>query len=270
MPRLRPRPGPRPRSFEELIAEAEAVSVDGWDFSWLDGRATEERPSWGYARSMAERMSRATAALDIQTGGGEVLASVPTLPPLTVATESWPPNIARATALLHPLGAAVVADPDEPPLPFADDAFDLVVSRHPVRAWWEEIARVLRPGGTYFSQEVGPASVFELVEYFLGPQPPEARGHRDPERAGREAEAAGLDVIDLRTATLRTEFLDIGAVVYFLRKVIWMVPGFTVEEYRDRLEALHRRIETEGPFVATTTRFLIEAVKPGRGPKPEA
>ncbi|MFI5757339.1 class I SAM-dependent methyltransferase [Streptomyces sp. NPDC051569] len=249
------------RTFEELIAEAAAVSVDGWDFSWLDGRATEERPSWGYARAMAERMSRASAALDIQTGGGEVLASVPRLPPLTVATESWPPNIARATALLHPLGAVVVADPDEPPLPFADGAFDLVVSRHPVKAWWDEIARVLRPGGTYFSQEVGPASVFELVEYFLGPQPPAARSVRDPERAGRDAQAAGLDVVDLRTASLRTEFHDIGAVVYFLRKVIWMVPGFTVEHYRDRLIALHRRIETEGPFVATTTRFLIEAVK---------
>ncbi|MFD7319099.1 class I SAM-dependent methyltransferase [Streptomyces sp. NPDC059883] len=254
-------PSAHSRTFEELIAEAAAVSVDGWDFSWLDGRATEERPAWGYARSMADRMSRATAALDIQTGGGELLASVPARPPLTVATESWPPNLARATALLHPLGVAVVADPDEPPLPFADGAFDLVVSRHPVHAWWEEIARVLCPGGRYFSQEVGPASVFELVEYFLGPQPPEARSARDPERAREAAGAAGLEVVDLRTASLRTEFHDIGAVVYFLRKVIWMVPGFTVERYRDRLAALHRRIEAEGPFVATTTRFLIEAVK---------
>ncbi|MEV8399818.1 class I SAM-dependent methyltransferase [Streptomyces niveus] len=253
---------PHPRTFDELVAEADAVSVDGWDFSWLDGRATEERPPWGYARSMAERMGRATAALDIQTGGGEVLASVPKLPPLTVATEAWPPNVARATALLHPLGVAVVSDDDEPPLPFADAAFDLVVSRHPVHAWWTEIARVLRPGGCYFSQEVGPASVFELVEYFLGPQPPEGRAARDPERARAAAEAAGLDVVDLRTASLRTEFHDIGAVVYFLRKVIWMVPGFTVDGYRDQLAALHRRIETEGPFVATTTRFLIEAVKP--------
>ncbi|MFI9581253.1 class I SAM-dependent methyltransferase [Streptomyces sp. NPDC052236] len=250
------------RTFDELIAEAEAVSVDGWDFSWLEGRATEQRPSWGYARSMAERLARASAALDIQTGGGEVLASAPKLPPLTVATESWPPNLARATALLHPLGVAVVADPDEPPLPFADEAFDLVVSRHPVRAWWGEIARVLRPGGTYFSQEVGPASVFELVEYFLGPQPPESRQARDPENARAEAEAAGLDVIDLRAESLRTEFYDIGAVVYFLRKVIWMVPGFTVGQYRPQLAALHDQIQSEGRFAATTTRFLIEAVKP--------
>ncbi|WP_329122179.1 class I SAM-dependent methyltransferase [Streptomyces sp. NBC_01465] len=249
------------RSFEELVAEADSVSVAGWDFSWLDGRATEERPSWGYARAMGERMGRASAALDIQTGGGEVLASVPKLPPLAVATEAWPPNVAKATALLHPRGAVVVADQEEPPLPFADGAFDLVVSRHPVKAYWTEIARVLAPGGTYFSQEVGPASVFELIEYFLGPQP-EGRKGRDPEAARAEAEAAGLEVVDLRLEKLRTEFLDIGAVVYFLRKVIWMVPGFTVAEYLPQLRSLHEQIEKEGPFVATTARFLVEARKP--------
>ncbi|PVC89321.1 SAM-dependent methyltransferase [Streptomyces sp. CS090A] len=269
-----PPPPPPPRSvpafssaasrdrFEALVAEADSVSVDGWDFSWLEGRATEQRPSWGYARAMAGRLGEARAALDIQTGGGEVLAAAPKLPPVTVATESWPPNIARATALLHPLGAVVVADADEPPLPFGDAAFDLVVSRHPVTTWWEEIARVLAPGGTYFSQQVGPASVFELVEFFLGPQPPEVRRARDPEDARAAAEAAGLEVVELRPERLRTEFFDIGAVVYFLRKVIWMVPGFTVEQYRPQLAALHRKIEEEGPFLAHTTRFLIEARKP--------
>lgn len=248
--------------FDELVAEAESVSVDGWDFSWLDGRASEQRPSWGYARTMGERMARARAALDIQTGGGEVLAGVPELPRLTVATESWPPNIAKATALLHPLGVAVVADEDEPPLPFADSAFDLVVSRHPVTVWWEEIARVLRPGGTYLSQQVGPASVFELVEYFLGPQPPEVRRNRHPDDARTAAERAGLDVVDLRFESLRTEFYDIGAVIYFLRKVIWMVPGFTVDRCRPQLAALHKQIVSDGSFVAHTTRFLIEARKP--------
>ncbi|AUY47918.1 class I SAM-dependent methyltransferase [Streptomyces sp. CB01881] len=250
------------RTFEDLIAEAGTVSVDGWDFSWLDGRATEERPSWGYQRLLGERLASASAALDIQTGGGEVLAGARSggFPPAMVATESWPPNIAKATRLLHPLGAVVVADPDEPPLPFADEAFDLVTSRHPATVWWAEIARVLKPGGTYFAQHVGPASVFELVEYFLGPQP-EAREGRHPDRESADARAAGLEVVDLRSERLRVEFSDIGAVVYFLRKVIWMVPGFTVDAYRDRLRELDARIRAEGPFVAHSARFLIEARK---------
>ena len=247
------------RTFEELVAEAESVSVDGWDFSWLDGRATEQRPSWGYQRLMGERLARANAALDIQTGGGEVLAGATTMPPVMVATESWPPNVAKATALLHPLGAVVVADPDEPPLPFADGAFDLVTSRHPATVWWDEIARVLEPGGTYFSQHVGHASVFELVEYFLGPQPEKVRRGRHYEDESADAQAAGLDVVDLRFESLRIEFFDIGAVIYFLRKVIWMVPGFTVQQYLERLRELHELIEAEGPFVAHSTRFLIEA-----------
>ncbi|MFT3851679.1 MAG: class I SAM-dependent methyltransferase [Ilumatobacteraceae bacterium] len=184
-------------SFSALVEEAAAASVDGWDFSWLDERATEQRPSWGYARTMAGRLADPAvgAALDVQTGGGEVLASATTYPTVMVATEGWPPNLAQATALLHPRGVAVVADDDEPPLPFADAAFDLVVSRHPVTVWWDEIARVLRPGGTYFSQQVGPSSMFELVEWFLGPQPTEVHHRRHPDRA-----RAGVHRRGLRTA----------------------------------------------------------------------
>ena len=250
------------RSFEDLVCEAESVSVDGWDFSWLDGRATEQRPSWGYQRLMGARMARSAAALDVETGGGEVLAGVPWLAARTAVTESWPPNLAQAARLLRPRGVAVVAGADDPALPFADGVFDLVVSRHPVDAPWEEIDRVLQPGGTYFSQEVGPRSVFELVEWFLGPQPPATEHSRHPDKARAAAQSAGLEVVDLRLESLRTEFFDIGAVVYFLRKVVWMVPGFTVDQYRGELRALHDRIQSEGPFVAYASRFLIEARKP--------
>lgn len=245
-------------SFEAQIEAGSTADVSGWDFSWLDGRATEERPPWGYSRLLGERLSVASASLDIQTGGGEVLSEASSFPPVAVATESWPPNVAHATRLLHPRGVVVVADQDEPPLPFADAAFDLVTSRHPATIWWDEIARVLRPGGTYLAQHVGPASAFELIEFFLGPQPEARRGrHHDDEVAA--AEAAGLEVVDLRTARLRIEIHDVAAVVYLLRKVIWWVPGFTVEKHLDRLRELHELIQAEGPFVAHSTRHLIDA-----------
>jgi hypothetical protein len=76
------------RNFDDLVAEADSVCVDGWDFSWLDGRATEERPSWGYQRLLRDRLAGASCALDIQTGGGEVLAGAGPFPPVVVATES--------------------------------------------------------------------------------------------------------------------------------------------------------------------------------------
>ncbi|MFE6894208.1 class I SAM-dependent methyltransferase [Streptomyces sp. NPDC057694] len=250
-----------PRSYEELVAEAVAAPTEGWDFSWFEGRATEERPSWGYARLMGERLAAVGSALDLHTGGGEVLDLAPRLPPLMAATEGWPPNVAKASRRLAPRGVVVVASPDDAPLPFADATFELVTARHPVRADFPEIARVLRPGGTYFAQHVGPSSVFELVEYFLGPQPEEVRRGRDPQQETDRARAAGLEIVDLRAERLRIEFYDVGAVVHFLRKVVWMVPGFTAEAYEPQLRALHERIGTEGPFVAHSARHLIEARK---------
>jgi len=247
------------RSFEDLLAEGESVPTAGWDFSWFDGRATEQRPSWGYARLMGERMRHADAALDLQTGGGEVLVTIPEPPRRLVATESWPPNLAVARGNLRRLGASVVEVPDAGPLPFEDAGFDLVVSRHPTVTVWSEIARVLRPGGSYLSQQVGAGSMHELTEAMMGPTP--VSPDRSTERAVAQATEAGLTVRDLRHESLRTVFFDIAAVVHYLRKVIWIVPGFTVEKYRDPLYAVHRQIEDTGSFVAYSKRFLIDAVK---------
>jgi len=250
------------RTFEDLVTEADSASVDGWDFSWLDGRATEERPSWGYQRQMSQRLAKASAACDIDTGGGEVLAGAEKFPPTMAATESWPPNAALATKLLHPRGVVVVVTGDEPRLPFADEAFDLVTSRHAIDVRWHEIARVLRPSGTYFAQQIGPATMAELVEYFIGPQP-EKWAELHPDNQSAQAHAAGLQVVDMRMERMRVEFFDVGAVIYFLRKVIWAVPDFTVRRYHERLTELHQRIEAEGRFVAHSTRVLVEARKPG-------
>jgi SAM-dependent methyltransferase len=249
------------RTFEQLITEAAAAPVDGWDFSWLDGRATEERPSWGYQRLMSRRLATTSAALDLDTGGGEVLSGAQTFPPTMVAIETWPPNAALATKLLHPRGVVVVATRDVASLPFANEAFDLVTSRHPILVRWNEIARVLRSGGSYLAQQIGPATMSELVEYFIGPQPHKwAELHPDTQRA--QAHAAGLEVVDMRMERLRAEFFDIAAVIYFLRKVVWTVPDFSVDRYREQLRELHKRIEADGPFVAHATRLLVEARKP--------
>lgn len=251
------------RAFKDLVDEAAAVDVSGWSFGWLDGRATEQRPPWGYSRLLAERLARVGSALDIDTGGGEIIAEAPRLPARMVVTEGWAPNAERARRVLSPRGVDVVAVEQGRPLPFADGSFELVSSRHPVSPDWPGIARVLADDGTYFAQHVGPASAYELIEWFLGPLPRERLG-RDPEQEASAARAAGLRIVDLRTATCRMEFLDIGAVVYILRKCVWWVPDFTVDRYAERLERLDARIRDLGPFVAHSTRTLIEAERGSR------
>ena len=246
-------------TFEELLAIGERADITGWDFSWLQGRATEERPPWGYAHLMAARWAQARAALDLQTGGGEVLSQVGAVPPVAVATESWKPNVVAASRRLHPRGIVVVVASPDSSLPFAPGSFDLVTSRHPARIAWDQIARVLQPGGSYFAQHVGPSSAVELIEHFLGPQP--RTGGRDPRREVEAARSAGLDVVDLRTARTRIEIFDVAAVVYLLRKLIWWVPDFSVERYHEHLRTLHEQIQREGPFITHSARHLIEARK---------
>lgn len=251
-------------SFEELLSEGEAVSVEGWDFSWFEGRATEERTSWGYSLLLADRLARCSSSLDVQTGGGEVYAGAlrraARRPDIVAATESWPPNTVVARQNLAPFGAQVFEVAEDQAVPFPDASFDLVSSRHPTRRRWDELARVLRPGGTYLSQGVGSRSNRELYEALMGPQPIDDQPRAD--QAVVEAQVAGLHVIDLRQETTRVEFLDIAAVVHFLRKVIWTVPDFTVARYRRQLADLHGRIRRDGRFVAYSQRYLIEARKP--------
>jgi len=248
-------------SFDELVGEAEKAPIHGWDFSWLEGRAIEERPTWHYFDLVAQRAPTVSSLLDLQVGSGGMIAALPSLPRLTVGTEGYAPNVPTAAQRLAARGAHLIhTDEGRPAFPFDGDSFELVTSRHPVDTWWDEIARVLVPGGAYLSQQVGPQTVRELSEAMLGPPTEPAR--RQPAAGRAAAEAAGLQVVDLRVERPVTEFYDIGAVVYFLRLVVWIVPGFTVAKYRQQLGRLHEQIEREGVFRTTASRFLIEAVKP--------
>lgn len=65
------------------------------------------------------------------------------------------------------------------------------------------------------------------------------------------AEAAGLRIIDLRSARCRMELFDIGAVVLVLRKCVWWVPDFSVDRYRQQLRDLDARIRRDGPSSLT-------------------
>ncbi|GLX99731.1 MULTISPECIES: methyltransferase type 11 [Actinoplanes] len=251
------------RSFDELVAEAAAADVTGWGFGWLDGRASEERPPWAYARMIAERLAAADVALDLDTGGGEIIAEMPVLPRRMVVTEGWPPNADRARQVLGPRGVTVVQIGQGRPLPLADGTFGLVTSRHPIDPDWPEIVRVLRDGGTYLGQHVGAASAYTLIEEFLGPLPRQNLA-RDADREAAAARTAGLEVVDLRTARCRMVFHDIGAVVWILRKCVWWVPDFDIDRHHEHLVRLDRRIRADGGYESHSTRTLIEARKPGR------
>ncbi|MCL2515035.1 MAG: class I SAM-dependent methyltransferase [Microbacteriaceae bacterium] len=253
------------KTFEELVAEGVAESTDGWSFAWFDGRATEERPPWGYARLAAQAIGAAASVLDVQTGGGEVfaaaLADATRRPARIAATEGWAPNLAIARRNLTPFGGAVVDVDEAGPLPFADSSFELVVSRHPHGVVWGEIARVLAPGGIYLAQLIGAGTNRRLTEFFVGElgDAHEDAGHEALVRA--EVAAAGLELVRFDDVLTKVEFFDVSAVVHFLRKVLWTVPDFTAERYDAELRRMHELISAQGSFVSYSRRLLVEARK---------
>ena len=151
---------PPPRDPRATLAELRpfierARAFTGWDFAGVHARVLGDGIPWDYTALARERAAASTAVLDTGTGGGERFAEIAAgMPARFFASESWPPNARVAAQRLRPEGIEVTMA-TAAHLPFADGAFDLVLSRHEelVPA---EIARILRPGGTLLTQQVAP------------------------------------------------------------------------------------------------------------------
>src|SRR4051794_19918285 len=241
------------RRYEDLVGEAVGVPITGWEFAWLHGRAVGSEPSWSYPDRARALLRRARSLLDLDTGGGELLAELAPLPRHTVAVESWTPNVPVARERLSPYGVSVVTE-----LPGGEREFDVVLSRHG-RLPVPDIARLLAPGGTLLSQQVGGDDLADL-NAALGAPPPHPRPW-NAAVAVAQLEAAGLRVTDVREERPPLTFRDIGAVVYRLRAVPWQIRDFDPERYDRPLRRLDAVIRTQGGFTATAHRLLVEAVR---------
>jgi SAM-dependent methyltransferase len=246
--------------FYDLIAKALYQSFSGWDFSYLTNRWLDDKPDWDYGQIVRERFSAAETLLDMGTGGGEKLATLAPLPRRTWATEGYPPNVAVAHKRLAPLGVGVVpVAGEEELLPFAANAFDLVINRHESFDA-AELRRILRPGGAFITQQVGGRHGLGLNEWL---QDDVTYEYADWSlaQAAAQLENAGLRIVDAREQFTPLHFYDIGAVVYYLKIIPWQFPDFSVERYHDRLLALHRHIQETGAFKISGHYFWIEAQK---------
>jgi hypothetical protein len=53
----------------------------------------------------------------------------------------------------------------------------------------------------------------------------------------------------------------VGAIVYYLKAVPWLVPGFSVATHSEQLLGLQSRLETGGSLSFLASKYLIEAQK---------
>lgn len=245
-------------------SEEQLANMHGWDFSHIFGRYTEETDlPWDYQAVIQSYLQPAWKILDVDTGGGEFLLSLGHPCGNTSAAEGYPPNVQLCRERLLPLGIDFRAGDGADPLPFPSHAFDLILNRHgDVNA--KDMARLLKPGGLFITEQVGAENDRELVELLLGklplPYPNQSLAY-----ASRSLTDAGLQIHDGQECFRPIRFYDVGALVWFARVLPWEFPGFSVDTCREALLRAQAMLEETGCIEGRIHRFLIVARLPAHG-----
>lgn len=238
----------------------ENMPFQGWDFSYIASRSVTEPPLWSYCDCARELMSSSTTVLDLGTGGGEILLSMKDIfPQQIVATEEYPPNAILAHERLLPYGDVIETGSSslEQRLPLADERFDLVIDRHTCFNTLE-VARILKPGGIFMTEQVDGRDLYDLCRAFdCMPQ----WAFFTLDFALDRIITAGLIVDVAREWNGKTVFKDVGAIVYYLKAIPWIVPGFSVETHCKYLLKLQDRIDREGELAFTRKLLFVKAKK---------
>lgn len=235
----------------------EAAHFEGWDFSYIKDRYQEQKPPWDYIALAKELVKNSTELLDMATGGGEVFSQLAPFPKKTYAIEEWHPNVSVAEERLAPLGVKVIEVESDSDLPFIDGQFDLIVNRHGGYNM-KELNRILQKGGQFFTQQVGGGNLLDLMQFFESKQkwPLNALDKRIS-----EFEENGFTIKRSEEWEGKTTFSDVGAVVYFLKAIPWVVDDFSVDSHLPYLERLQEKLEHDGKLTFVSTRYLLHVIK---------
>lgn len=155
-----------PLSREHLLAVADRVGDrTGWDFTRV--RASRDPVPWYYGEVVRRYLRPNNRVLDTGTGGGEKFISLAAHFGRGVGIDSSQSMIETALARLTPTLAERITfeQMSVHELRFEDATFDAVLNRHSV-VNPGEIARVLRPGGVFITQQVGPRNAENVTRVF--------------------------------------------------------------------------------------------------------
>ncbi|QVK17795.1 methyltransferase domain-containing protein [Mycoplasmatota bacterium] len=244
--------------FNNLLRDSEQT-FKGWDFSYLNqsSRMVEFPLSWNYTIEVLRELTESKSLLDMGTGGGEFLSTLP-LPKYTCATEGYPPNVQIAKDRLEPLGVHVYQIEDDNRLPFDDHSFDFIINRHEAFSS-KELKRILLPNGYFITQQVGGKNDQELNSLLESEESIYASWNLD--EAINKLQDEHFTILKQKEDITKTRFYDIGAIIYYLKAIPWQIPDFSIAKYRNHLIKIHNMIKETGYLDITCHRFFIIAKK---------
>ena len=216
----RPSALPRSVSAAELREASDRVGeLSGWGFSSLNDWRWPA--PWEYEEVVVQICVERPRALDIGTGGGEVIERiVPALGP-TVAVDHQHGMAAAAHARLSRSASVVVAEGRA--LPFPDASFELVLDRH-TWVFLAEFTRVLVPGGALITQQVGGRNLQSIFDAFGWGSNADQWGEAWSRTQRLEALVSmalevGLEVLRADDYQVDYAIADLGSLVFTLKHV---------------------------------------------------
>ena len=235
----------------------EKAPFQGWDFSYLKGRIKSEEPNWDYKSIAKKLIIKSGSVLDMATGGGEIFSEILSVsrPKKTIAIEGYKPNVSVAKKNLKKYNVKVVYADENKKLPFKDEEFDLVLNRHGGFNI-NELKRILSTGGVFCTQQVDSRDLKDLKRKFRAK--PKWEFNTLP-IVMKQLKRCGFKIIKANKWKGKTIFKDVGALVYFLVAIPWIVDGFSVNKHQAILEKFQKRIENKGRIEFTIRRFFILA-----------
>ena len=246
-------------SLIEVWKKQEKRRFSGWNFSGFKKNMIKEKLPWNYSTMAKKLVNKSKSLLDMGTGGGELFSTLGTFPKHTVATEGYRPNLILAKKRLGALGIRVVdfSNARVRKMPFSDEEFDLVLNRHDAFDI-KEVFRILSPGGVFFTQQVGRDNLKDLTKKFNT-----VSKYRNMTFSSvkKDLKRKGFTIKDAREWKGKTEFKDVKTIIYFLKAVPWIVPGFSVHKNLRHLKKLQNMLDDEKRLIFTQHRYLIIAQK---------
>lgn len=250
--------------FEDLKQIAATIEARrGWDFSRV--RDDIDPHPWRYAEVVRGYLSHMHRVLDIGTGGGERFIAlsehfgsgigIDADPEMIYAAEENLPKSVDCRVKFLPMDAAE--------LEFPAGSFDVVLTRH-APVYVDEVARVLKPGGVFITQQVGARNTANICTLFgCGPG---GEYHEEP----GQTVAEWVEAFRARGYAIRAQgeydvpyfFLDVESLLFWL-KAIPMPEDFDLERDWPRVDEIIATTRTPRGFATNVHRELLIVQKPG-------
>lgn len=234
--------------------------INGWDFSKL--KFTSEGIKWDFYEEVIKRCKSTDILLDIGTGGGENVLRIASSLLFSVGIDISSGMIETAQSNLMKSQVANVrfSQMSSDELQFPADFFDVVSSCH-APFYSKEVAKVLKSGGTFLTQQVSEDDKLNLKKAFGRGQSFEEVDGALKERYIRELKETGFSVV---------QFFEYDAIDYyqrpedliFLLKHTPIIPNFGEEKYDfDILNNFIENNRSEKGICTNSKRFIIIANK---------